>query len=168
DILATVDLASLGDNTVNDLMSDTILGLLETALTSPDADPRGLLEQLTLSQLLEVTTDIPALGTLTGAVNTILAPVLNNPLLGDLNNTSVGDIIAGNAGGALGFLLTTLGLGTVLNSLVNGILNGVDGAGQALFDNLVEPLVSDILLDTVLEGSGLETGLNTLLGSINT
>ena len=168
DILATVDLASLGDNTVNDLVSDTILSLLETALTGPDADPRGLLEQLTLSQLLEVTTAIPALGTLTGAVNTILAPLLNNPLLGDLNNTSVGDIIAGNAGGALGFLLTTLGLGTVLNSLVNGILNGVDGAGQALFDNLVEPLVRDILLDTVLEGSGLETGLNSLLGSVNT
>ena len=168
DILATVNLASLGDNTVNDLVSDTILGLLETALTGPDADPRGLLEQLTLSQLLEVTTDIPALGTLTGAVNTILSPLLNNSLLGDLNNTSVGDIIAGNAEGALGFLLTTLGLGTVLNSLVNGILNGVDGAGQALFDNLVEPLVRDILLDTVLEGSGLETGLNSLLGSINT
>ena len=168
DILATVNLASLGDNTVNDLVSDTILGLLETALTGPDADPRGLLEQLTLSQLLEVTTDIPALGTLTGAVNTILSPLLNNSLLGDLNNTSVGDIIAGNAEGALGFLLTTLGLGTVLNSLVNGILNGVDGAGQALFDNLVEPLVRDILLDTVLEGSDLETGLNSLLGSVNT
>ena len=168
EILTSIDLANLGDNTVNEVIADTILGLLETALTSPDADPRGLLEQLTLSQLLEVTTDIPALGTLTGAVNTILAPVLNNPLLGDLNNTSVGDIIAGNAGGALGFLLTTLGLGTVLNSLVNGILNGVDGAGQALFDNLVEPLVRDILLDTVLEGSGLETGLNSLLGSINT
>ncbi|WP_445660910.1 SwmB domain-containing protein [Acinetobacter sp. F16] len=168
DILATVDLASLGDNTVNDLVSDTVLGLLETALTGPDADPRGLLEQLTLSQLLEVTTDIPALGTLTGAVNTILAPLLNNPLLGDLNNTSVGDIIAGNAGGALGFLLTTLGLGTVLNSLVNGVLAGVDGAGQALFDNLVEPLVSNILLDTVLEGTGLTTGLNSLLGSVNT
>ncbi|NNH25170.1 SwmB domain-containing protein [Acinetobacter terrestris] len=168
DILATVDLASLGDNTVNNLVSDTVLGLLETALTGPDADPRGLLEQLTLSQLLEVTTDIPALGTLTGAVNTILAPLLNNPLLGDLNNTSVGDIIAGNAGGALGFLLTTLGLGTILNSLVNGVLAGVDGAGQALFDNLVEPLVRDILLDTVLEGTGLTTGLNSLLGSVNT
>ena len=168
EILTSIDLANLGDNTVNEVIADTILGLLETALTSPDADPRGLLEQLTLSQLLEVTTDIPALGTLTGAVNTILSPLLNNSLLGDLNNTSVGDIIAGNAGGALGFLLTTLGLGTVLNSLVNGILNGVDGAGQALFDNLVEPLVRDILLDTVLEGSGLETGLNSLLGSINT
>ncbi|WP_228259920.1 SwmB domain-containing protein [Acinetobacter sp. ANC 4779] len=168
DILTSIDLANLGDNTVNEVVSNTILGLLETTLTGPNVDPRGLLEQLTLSQLLSLTTDVPALGTLTGAVSTLLAPVLNNPLLGDLNNTSVGDIIAGKAGGLLGVLINTLGLGTVLNSLVNGILDGVDGTGQALFDNLVEPLVSDILLDTVLEGSGLETGLNTLLGSINT
>ncbi|MFC6167001.1 SwmB domain-containing protein [Acinetobacter terrestris] len=172
DILATVDLASLGDNTVNDLVSDTVLGLLETALTGPDADPRGLLEQLTLSQLLSLTTDVPALGTLTGAIDTILSLALDNvlvrPILGDVYNTPLSELLAGNSGGALGFLLTTLGLGSALNSLVNGILDGVDGAGQALFDNLVEPLVNDILSDTVLEGTGLTTGLNSLLGSVNT
>ncbi|WP_312308380.1 hypothetical protein [Acinetobacter variabilis] len=33
DILTTIDLASLGDNTVNNLVSDTVLGLLEATLT---------------------------------------------------------------------------------------------------------------------------------------
>lgn len=33
DILTIIDLASLGDNTVNNLVSDTVLGLLEATLT---------------------------------------------------------------------------------------------------------------------------------------
>ena len=168
DILTTVDLANLGDNTVNDLVSDTVLGLLETALTGPDADPRGILEQLSLRQLLNLTTSVPVLGELTEAVNTVLGLVLDNPLLGNLYSAPVSKIISGDAGGLLGGILSGLGLGAVLDDLLNGILDGVDGAGQALFDNLVEPLVSDILLDTVLEGTGLTTGLNSLLGSVNT
>jgi len=174
DILTTVDLASLGDNTVNNLVSDTVLGLLEATLTGQNADPRGILEQLTLRELLDLTTgsSVPIINTLTTAVDSVLSLALDNilvrPILGDVYNTSVGSLLAGNGGGALGFLLTTLGLGTALDALLNGILEGVDGAGQALFDNLVEPLVSDILLDTVLEETGLTTGLNTLLGSLNT
>ncbi|MEK5753465.1 SwmB domain-containing protein, partial [Acinetobacter variabilis] len=174
DILTTIDLASLGDNTVNNLVSDTVLGLLEATLTGQNADPRGILEQLTLRELLDLTTgsSVPIINTLTTAVDSVLSLALDNilvrPILGDVYNTSVGSLLAGNGGGALGFLLTTLGLGTALDALVNGILEGVDGAGQALFDNLVEPLVSDILLDTVLEDTGLTTGLNTLLGSLNT
>jgi|GEM_PF-623939 len=174
DILTTVDLASLGDNTVNNLVSDTVLGLLEATLTGQNADPRGILEQLTLRELLDLTTgsSVPIINTLTTAVDSVLSLALDNilvrPILGDVYNTSVGSLLAGNGGGALGFLLTTLGLGAALDALVNGILEGVDGAGQALFDNLVEPLVSDILLDTVLEDTGLTTGLNTLLGSLNT
>ncbi|WP_291358778.1 SwmB domain-containing protein [Acinetobacter sp. UBA3025] len=174
DILTTIDLANLGDNTVNNLVSDTVLGLLEATLTGQNADPRGILEQLTLRELLDLTTgsSVPIINTLTTAVDSVLSLALDNilvrPILGDVYNTSVGSLLAGNGGGALGFLLTTLGLGTALDALVNGILEGVDGAGQALFDNLVEPLVSDILLDTVLEDTGLTTGLNTLLGSLNT
>ncbi|WP_180013582.1 SwmB domain-containing protein [Acinetobacter sp. YH16031] len=174
DILTTIDLASLGDNTVNNLVSDTVLGLLEATLTDQNADPRGILEQLTLRELLDLTTgsSVPIINTLTTAVDSVLSLALDNilvrPILGDVYNTSVGSLLAGNGGGALGFLLTTLGLGTALDALLNGILEGVDGAGQALFDNLVEPLVSDILLDTVLEDTGLTTGLNTLLGSLNT
>ncbi|WP_286713306.1 SwmB domain-containing protein [Acinetobacter sp. UBA2581] len=174
DILTTIDLASLGDNTVNNLVSDTVLGLLEATLTGQNADPRGILEQLTLRELLDLTTgsSVPIINTLTTAVDSVLSLALDNilvrPILGDVYNTSVGSLLAGNEGGALGFLLTTLGLGTALDALLNGILEGVDGAGQALFDNLVEPLVSDILLDTVLEDTGLTTGLNTLLGSLNT
>ncbi len=173
DILTTIDLASLGDNTVNNLVSDTVLGLLEATLTGQNADPRGILEQLTLRELLDLTTgsSVPIINTLTTAVDSVLSLALDNilvrPILGDVYNTSVGSLLAGNGGGALGFLLTTLGLGTALDALLNGILEGVDGAGQALFDNLVEPLVSDILLDTVLEETGLTTGLNTLLGSVN-
>ena len=174
DILTTIDLASLGDNTVNNLVSDTVLGLLEATLTGQNADPRGILEQLTLRELLDLTTgsSVPIINTLTTAVDSVLSLALDNilvrPILTDVYNTSVGSLLAGNGGGALGFLLTTLGLGTALDALLNGILEGVDGAGQALFDNLVEPLVSDILLDTVLEDTGLTTGLNTLLGSLNT
>ncbi|WP_180179726.1 SwmB domain-containing protein [Acinetobacter sp. YH12041] len=174
DILTTIDLANLGDNTVNNLVSDTVLGLLEATLTGQNADPRGILEQLTLRELLDLTTgsSVPIINTLTTAVDSVLSLALDNilvrPILGDVYNTSVGSLLAGNGGGALGFLLTTLGLGTALDALLNGILEGVDGAGQALFDNLVEPLVSDILLDTVLEETGLTTGLNTLLGSLNT
>ena len=174
DILTTIDLANLGDNTVNNLVSDTVLGLLEATLTGQNADPRGILEQLTLRELLDLTTgsSVPIINTLTTAVDSVLSLALDNilvrPILGDVYNTSVGSLIAGNGGGALGILLTTLGLGAALDALVNGILEGVDGAGQALFDNLVEPLVSDILLDTVLEDTGLTTGLNTLLGSLNT
>jgi len=173
DILTTIDLASLGDNTVNNLVSDTVLGLLEATLTGQNADPRGILEQLTLRELLDLTTgsSVPIINTLTTAVDSVLSLALDNilvrPILTDVYNTSVGSLLAGNGGGALGFLLTTLGLGTALDALLNGILEGVDGAGQALFDNLVEPLVSDILLDTVLEDTGLTTGLNTLLGSLN-
>ncbi|ENX06777.1 type I secretion C-terminal target domain-containing protein [Acinetobacter variabilis] len=55
--------------------------------------------------------------------------ILVRPILGDVYNTSVGSLLAGNGGGALGFLLTTLGLGTALDALLNGILEGVDGAG---------------------------------------
>jgi len=174
DILTTIDLANLGDNTVNNLVSETVLGLLEATLTGQNADPRGILEQLTLRELLDLTTgsSVPIINTLTTAVDSVLSLALDNilvrPILGDVYNTSVGSLLAGNGGGALGFLLTTLGLGTALDALLNGILEGVDGAGQALFDNLVEPLVSDILLDTVLEETGLTTGLNTLLGSLNT
>lgn len=174
DILTTIDLASLGDNTVNNLVSDTVLGLLEATLTGQNADPRGILEQLTLRELLDLTTgsSVPIINTLTTAVDSVLSLALDNilvrPILTDVYNTSVGSLLAGNGDGALGFLLTTLGLGTALDALLNGILEGVDGAGQALFDNLVEPLVSDILLDTVLEDTGLTTGLNTLLGSLNT
>ncbi|MGI1796242.1 SwmB domain-containing protein [Acinetobacter variabilis] len=174
DILTTIDLASLGDNTVNNLVSDTVLGLLEATLTGQNTDPRGILEQLTLRELLDLTTgsSVPIINTLTTAVDSVLSLALDNilvrPILGDVYNISVGSLLAGNGGGALGFLLTTLGLGTALDALLNGILEGVDGAGQALFDNLVEPLVSDILLDTVLEETGLTTGLNTLLGSLNT
>ena len=174
DILTTIDLANLGDNTVNNLVSDTVLGLLEATLTGQNADPRGILEQLTLRELLDLTTgsSVPIINTLTTAVDSVLSLALDNilvrPILGDVYNTSVGSLLAGNGGGALGILLTTLGLGAALDALVNGILEGVDGAGQALFDNLVEPLVSDILLDTVLEDTGLTTGLNTLLGSLNT
>ena len=174
DILTTIDLANLGDNTVNNLVSDTVLGLLEATLTGQNADPRGILEQLTLRELLDLTTgsSVPIINTLTTAVDSVLSLALDNilvrPILGDVYNTSVGSLLAGNGGGALGILLTTLGLGAALDALLNGILEGVDGAGQALFDNLVEPLVSDILLDTVLEETGLTTGLNTLLGSLNT
>ncbi|MFV5524973.1 SwmB domain-containing protein [Acinetobacter variabilis] len=174
DILTTIDLANLGDNTVNNLVSETVLGLLEATLTGQNADPRGILEQLTLRELLDLTTgsSVPIINTLTTAVDSVLSLALDNilvrPILGDVYNTSVGSLLAGNGGGALGFLLTTLGLGTALDALLNGILEGVDGAGQALFDNLVEPLVSDILLNTVLEETGLTTGLNTLLGSLNT
>jgi hypothetical protein len=174
DILTTIDLASLGDGTVDALVSDTVLGLVETALIGPDVDSRGLLEQLTLSQLLDVTTNtsIPALNTLTTAVNSILAVAIDNPLvspiLGDVYNTSVGDLLAGNAGGVLGILLNVFGLGPALNSLVNGVLANVDNVGQLVFDNLVEPLVRDILLETVLEDTGLSAGLDTILGSVNT
>ena len=176
DILATVDLASLGDNTVNDLVSDTVLGLLETALTGPDIDPRGLLEQLELGELLTLAGSSPVLAPL---VNTLTA-ILDNPVLssitGNLSDSSVAEILSGDAGGVLGLILEIPLVGNILaetlnvavNGLIGGILDGVDGAGQALFDNLVEPLVSDILLDTVLEGTGLTTGLNSLLGSVNT
>ncbi|WP_313483856.1 SwmB domain-containing protein, partial [Acinetobacter variabilis] len=142
DILTTIDLANLGDNTVNNLVSDTVLGLLEATLTGQNADPRGILEQLTLRELLDLTTgsSVPIINTLTTAVDSVLSLALDNilvrPILGDVYNTSVGSLLAGNGGGALGFLLTTLGLGTALDALVNGILEGVDGAGQALFDNL--------------------------------
>ncbi|OAL79651.1 hypothetical protein AY606_03075 [Acinetobacter sp. SFB] len=176
DILTSIDLANLGNNTVNEVVADTVLGALETFLTGPDIDPRGLLEQLELGELLRLAENSPVL---TPLVNTLTA-ILNNPVLssitGDLLDSSVAEILSGGAGGVLGLILEIPVVGNILagtlnvavNDLIGGILDGVDGTGQALFDNLVEPLVSDILLDTVLEGSGLETGLNTLLGSINT
>jgi len=176
DILTTIDLASLGDGTVNDLVSDTVLGLLETALNGPDVDPRGILEQLALGDLLALAGRSPALS---GLVDT-LESVLNNSLLsfitGDLLESSVAEILSGDSGGVLGLILEipvvgdglAAALDAAVNGLIGGILEGVDGAGQALFDNLVEPLVSDILLETVLEGTGLTTGLDTLLGSLNT
>ncbi|UBI31941.1 hypothetical protein [Acinetobacter variabilis] len=37
-------------------MLDTVLGLLEATLTGQNADPRGILEQLTLRELLDLTT----------------------------------------------------------------------------------------------------------------
>ena len=168
DILTTVDLASLGDNTVNNLVSDTVLGLLEATLTGQNADPRGILEQLSLRQLLNLTTDVPVLEALTAPLDTLLGTILDNEVLGNLYSAPVGDIISGEAEGLLGGILNGLLIGSALNTLVNGVLANVDNIGQLVFDNLVEPLVSDILLDTVLEETGLTTGLNTLLGSLNT
>ncbi|WP_436914131.1 type I secretion C-terminal target domain-containing protein, partial [Acinetobacter schindleri] len=176
DILTTIDLASLGDGTVNDLVSDTVLGLVETALTGPDVDPRGILEQLALGDLLALAGRSP---TLSGLVDT-LESVLNNPLLssitGQLLESSVAEIISGETGGVLGLILAipivgdglAAALDAAVNGLIGGILEGVDGAGQALFDNLVEPLISDILLETVIEDTGLSAGLDTILGSVNT
>ena len=167
DILTTIDLASLGDNTVNNLVSDTVLGLLEATLTGQNANPRGILEQLSLRQLLNLTTDVPVLEALTAPLDTLLGTILDNEVLGNLYSAPVGDIISGEAGGLLGGILNGLLIGPALNTLVNGVLANVDNIGQLVFDNLVEPLVSDILLDTVLEETGLTTGLNTLLGSLN-
>ncbi|MEK5753916.1 SwmB domain-containing protein [Acinetobacter variabilis] len=167
DILTTVDLASLGDNTVNNLVSDTVLGLLEATLIGQNANPRGILEQLSLRQLLNLTTDVPVLEALTAPLDTLLGTILDNEVLGNLYSAPVGDIISGEAGGLLGGILNGLLIGPTLNTLVNGVLANVDNIGQLVFDNLVEPLVSDILLDTVLEETGLTTGLNTLLGSLN-
>lgn len=125
DILTTVDLANLGDNTVNDLVSDTVLGLLETALTGPDIDPRGLLEQLELGELLTLAGSSPVLAPL---VNTLTA-ILDNPVLssitGNLSDSSVAEILSGDAGGVLGLILEIPLVGNILAETLNVAVNGL-------------------------------------------
>ena len=169
EVLKTIDLSTLGSNTIKDLVNDTVLSLLHDALVGNSEITQGLLQQISLNNLLKVAEDTPGLGTLLGGVDLLLKGLLDNPLakplLGDLYNTPVSDIIAGKAGGALGFLLTPLG--TALDALINeAILNNLDTIGEALYNHVLEPLVKDILLEGVLDGSGLSTALDTVLGGV--
>ena len=179
DILETVKLSELGSNTVNDVIQDTVKGLVKDVLVNADDTVlEGILEQLTLQEVLDLakttnvsTVLINTLETLLDTVDTVLS--ILNPLgdntavAAELLNTSVGDILAGNSTGLLGALISTLGLGATLDGLVNGLLAQVDNLGEVIYNEVVEPLIDDVITDTLLQDTGLAELLGGLLGGIN-
>lgn len=163
DILAGIELETLGQNTVNELLQDTVKGLVKNLLVNQSNDT--LLDQISLGTLLDVAENVPALGGLVSAVNLLLGIVVGD----DLTTKSVHELLDD-----LGFLGSALG--TAVSGLVSGIdtlLGGVNKLGEFLYDQLVEPLVDDILVNLLLGSTGLGSeldgalsGVNTLLGSL--
>lgn len=179
DILETVKLSELGSNTVNDVIQDTVKGLVKDVLVNADDTVlEGILEQLTLQEVLDLakttnvsTALINTLETLLNTVDTVLSLLNpfgdNTAVAAELLNTSVGDILAGNSTGLLGSLISTLGLGATLGGLVNGLLAQVDNLGEVIYNEVVEPLIDDVITDALLQDTGLADLLGGLLGGIN-
>ena len=182
DILETVKLSELGSNTVNDVIQDTVKGLVKEVLVNAnDIVLEGVLEQLTLQEVLDLakttnvsTALIDTVEVLLDTVDSVLAVLNPIGLLGDntavaaeLLNTSVGDILAGNSTGLLGSLISDLGLGATLGGLVNGLLVQVDNLGEVIYNEVVEPLIDVVITDALLQNTGLADLLGGLLGGVN-
>lgn len=187
DILKTIDLSTLGSNTIEGLVKETVLDLLHDTLVGRNYNPRSVLEQLTVGQILKVAKDTNSLtgNTIEGldtAVETLIK--LLGPLTGDIYNKNIKEVINGEAGGLLGLILgnvLTLGglipLGQTPQQYTKNLLTYVldtlvasplDKVGEALYNNVVKPLVSDVLTDTVLSGTHLDNALDGVLGTVRT
>ena len=98
DILSTVSLEDLGSNTVETLILDTVTGLLKDALIGNENIAAGLLNQLSVEQLLNLVEGNP--NPLVSGLGSTLQAVLANPLLalvlGDITSATVGEILEGD------------------------------------------------------------------------
>src|SRR5690606_31783491 len=168
DILKTIKLEDLGNNTVNGLVQDTVKGLVKEILINPNnvGALEGILKQATLGQVLALAKKTPIEGSLITAVEVVLDNFLIKAIAGDLLNSSVADILAGNAGGLLGSTVLDL-LSPVITPLLNALMGLGDGLGEFIYDDLVEPLIDDILVGLLLDSTGLGDGLNGVLGGVN-
>ena len=168
DILSTVSLEDLGSNTVETLILDTVTGLLKDALIGNDNIATGLLKQISVNEILTLIGDNNITGPLITVLQGLLGSPLLEPLMGDLLDANVGDVIAGKTGGALGGILGILGLGGALDAVVNDlVLNNLDSIGEDLFNLVIEPLIADVLLAGLIDNLSLNDALNGLLGSIH-
>ena len=168
DILSTVSLEDLGSNTVETLILDTVTGLLKDALIGNDNIATGLLKQISVNEILTLIGDNNITGPLITVLQGLLGSPLLEPLMGDLLDANVGDVIAGKTGGALGCILGILGLGGALDAVVNDlVLNNLDSIGEDLFNLVIEPLIADVLLAGLIDNLSLNDALNGLLGSIH-
>ena len=168
DILSTVSLEDLGSNTVETLILDTVTGLLKDALIGNDNIATGLLKQISVNEILTLIGDNNITGPLITVLQGLLGSPLLEPLMGDLLDANVGDVIAGKTGGELGCILGILGLGGALDAVVNDlVLNNLDSIGEDLFNLVIEPLIADVLLAGLIDNLSLNDALNGLLGSIH-
>ncbi|WP_353384525.1 Ig-like domain-containing protein, partial [Acinetobacter schindleri] len=178
DVLATVSLEDLGNNTVEDLILDTVTGLLKEALVGNRAIAEGLLKQISVKQLLDLveSNDNPLVSGLGATLNAVLGNPLIAGILGDIYSGNVGDILEGKVdSGILGVLnnnpLTSWLVQPLLSAvggLVNGVLDNLDLIAESLFDLVVEPLLKDVILEGLLDNLNLTDALNDLLGAVGT
>ena len=177
DILSTVSLEDLGSNTVETLILDTVTGLLKDALIGNENIAAGLLNQLSVEQLLNLVEGNP--NPLVSGLGSTLQDVLENPLLalvlGDITSAAVGEILEGNINtGVLGLInnIPVFGPGLVqpllnaVGGLVDGVVDQLDSIGEDLFNLVIEPLIADVLLAGLIDNLSLNDALNGLLGSI--
>ncbi|QKQ71727.1 Ig-like domain-containing protein (plasmid) [Acinetobacter sp. 10FS3-1] len=178
DVLATVSLEDLGNNTVEDLILDTVTGLLKEALVGNRAIAEGLLKQISVKQLLDLveSNDNPLVSGLGATLNAVLGNPLIAGILGDIYSGNVGDILEGKVdSGILGVLnnnpLTSWLVQPLLSAvggLVNDVLDNLDLIAESLFDLVVEPLLKDVILEGLLDNLNLTDALNDLLGAVGT
>ncbi|WP_347460676.1 Ig-like domain-containing protein [Acinetobacter sp. ANC 7454] len=178
DVLATVSLEDLGNNTVEDLILDTVTGLLKEALVGNRAIAEGLLKQISVKQLLDLveSNDNPLVSGLGATLNAVLDNPLIAGILGDIYSGNVGDILEGKVdSGILGVLnnnpLTSWLVQPLLSAvggLVNDVLDNLDLIAESLFDLVIEPLLKDVILEGLLDNLNLTDALNDLLGAVGT
>ncbi|MEG0031640.1 type I secretion C-terminal target domain-containing protein, partial [Acinetobacter sp.] len=177
DILSTVSLEDLGSNTVETLILDTVTGLLKDALIGNENIAAGLLNQLSVEQLLNLVEGNP--NPLVSGLGSTLQAVLANPLLalvlGDITSATVGEILEGNINsGVLGLINNIPLVGPSLvqpllnavGGLVDGVVDNLDLIGEDLFNLVIEPLIADVLLAGLIDNLSLNDALNGLLGSV--
>ena len=177
DILSTVSLEDLGSNTVETLILDTVTGLLKDALIGNENIAAGLLNQLSVEQLLNLVEGNA--NPLVSGLGSTLQAVLANPVLalvlGDITSATVGEILEGNINtGVLGLInsIPFVGPGLVqpllnaVGGLVDGVVDNLDLIGEDLFNLVIEPLIADVLLAGLIDNLSLNDALNGLLGSI--
>ena len=177
DILSTVSLEDLGSNTVETLILDTVIGLLKDALIGNENIAAGLLNQLSVEQLLNLVEGNA--NPLVSGLGSTLQAVLANPVLalvlGDITSATVGEILEGNINtGVLGLInsIPFVGPGLVqpllnaVGGLVDGVVDNLDLIGEDLFNLVIEPLIADVLLAGLIDNLSLNDALNGLLGSI--
>ncbi|WP_045015051.1 BapA/Bap/LapF family prefix-like domain-containing protein [Acinetobacter johnsonii] len=177
DILSTVSLEDLGSNTVETLILDTVTGLLKDALIGNENIAVGLLNQLSVEQLLNLVEGNP--NPLVSGLGSTLQAVLANPLLalvlGGITSATVGEILEGDIDtGVLGLINNIPFVGpdlvqpllNAVGGLVDGVVDNLDSIGEDLFNLVIEPLIADVLLAGLIDNLSLNDALNGLLGSI--